>query len=158
MPWLSISLASINGFTDTVGLGCALLPMAVTCHFSSVSIPLTANATVTTQLTIDSNDPLSGGNMAAIANKPRGTASLAEICFPLVAFLPLALRRFRKRTRTLLAVPLLLLFCAAVTLISGCLKLYPAKRDPGIYTIEITGSGSDGGIFHYQNVTLTVTK
>jgi hypothetical protein len=42
---VTLSLASISGFADTIGLGCASLPAGVNCHFSSVNVALAANGT-----------------------------------------------------------------------------------------------------------------
>ncbi len=59
---VTVTITSNANFTDTIGLGCSSLPAAVNCHFAAISLNLPAGGTVSTQLTIDTNNPLSGGS------------------------------------------------------------------------------------------------
>ena len=61
---VTVNLTSNGSFADTIGLGCASLPAGVFCHFSSPSVKLTADGSASVQLTIDTNNPLSGGSSA----------------------------------------------------------------------------------------------
>jgi len=73
---VTVTLASANGFTDTIGLGCASLPSGVICHFAVSDPTLAADGTQTVQLTIDTNNPLGGG--ATAMNGPPGSSSGAS--------------------------------------------------------------------------------
>jgi len=55
---VNVSLSSISGFTDTIGLGCVTVPAAVNCHFSSGDVNLAANGSQTAQLVIDTTTRL----------------------------------------------------------------------------------------------------
>lgn len=154
---VAVSLTSNSGFTDTIGLGCASLPVGVTCHFSPVSVNLPANGAVSSQLTIDTNDPLSGG--ASAMNRMPGSkgASLAGL-LPFSAFFGWLLWRQRRHTAGLLTMTLVLALSAAAFLATGCSGFSSGSVAPGTYTIQITGTGANSSITHYQNVTLTITK
>jgi hypothetical protein len=44
-------------------------------------------------------------------------------------------------------------------LVSGCSSSFTqSSAAPGVYTIQVTGTGSTSTISHYENVTLTITK
>ncbi|MGH9607619.1 MAG: Ig-like domain repeat protein [Terracidiphilus sp.] len=162
---VTVSLTSTDGFTDTVGLGCASLPAAVTCHFTSPSVTLAANSTQTAQLTIDTNSPLTGGSSAM--NTPAGgqrtapgTApgtELAGIFLPVGLFFGWLFWRLRRRG-ALLTLVLLFALSGASFFLSGCNGFSMASAAPGTYTIQVTGTGANSEVVHYQNVTLNITK
>jgi large repetitive protein len=157
----TLTFTSIAGFSDTLGLGCASLPSAVTCHFSSPSVVLAANGTQTAQVTIDTNDPLSGGAAAMNAHGgSRGAdlAGLSILSLPLTAFFGLILRRFRKRHGPVFTVAILFLLFSAGMLLNGCNSFTQATAAPGTYVIQITATGVSSDVIHYQNVTLTITQ
>jgi large repetitive protein len=156
---VSVALTSINGFTDTIGLGCATLPAVVNCHFSAVSVPLVANATQTVQLTLDTNNPLGGGTSTS-RNTPlrAGNVRLAGLSLPIAAFFGMVFWRLRRRNRVFLrALPLLFLAGGAL-LLNGCGGFSQIDAAVGVYTIQVTGTGVNSDIVHYQNVALTVTQ
>jgi hypothetical protein len=158
---VSVAVTSINGFTDTIGLGCATLPPAVNCHFSAASVTLAANATQTVQLTFDTGNPLGGGGSTARTTAPRaGSVWLAGLSLPIAAFFGLVFRRIRRRTSAFSRVaPLLLMLLAAgAMLLNGCGGFSQISAAVGAYTIQVTGTGVDSDLVHYQNVALTVTK
>jgi hypothetical protein len=156
---VNVVLSSINGFSDTIGLGCATLPAVVNCHFSAASVSLAANGTQTIQLTIDTNNPLGGGSSTARNIAPRaGSLSLAGLSLPIAAFFGLIFWRLRRRTRAFLhAVPLLVL-AAGTLLLNGCGGFSQISAAVGTYTVQVTGTGVNSNIVHYQNLAITITK
>jgi hypothetical protein len=158
---VSVALTSINGFTDTIGLGCATLPPAVNCHFSAASVTLAANATQTIQLTFDTGNPLGGGGSSARTTAPHAEGVwLAGLSLPMAAFFGMVFWRLRRRTSAFASIaPLLLMLLAAgAMLLNGCGGLSQINAAVGSYTIQVTGTGVNSDLVHYQNVALTVTK
>jgi hypothetical protein len=155
---VAVTLTSNNGFADTIGLGCASLPSGVTCHFTSPSTSLVANGVQTVQLTIDTNNPLSGGSSAM--NRPAGNqgAYLAGMFLPFSVFFGWIFWRFRKRQMAALSMVLVLILSGAALLATGCSGFTMSTATPGTYVIQVTGTGANSDITHYQNVTLTITK
>ncbi len=155
---VTVAITSVAGFADTIGLGCASLPAAVTCHFSSPSVTLAANGVATAQLTIDTNSPLTGGS-SAMNNLPRrGNTELAGFFLPVGLFFGWLFWRQRRRTGSLLAVVMLCVLSGAALFLSGCNGFSMGTAAPGTYTIQVTGTGTSSGVVHYQNVTLNITK
>jgi hypothetical protein len=162
---VSVSLASISGFADaSIGLGCATLPAAVTCHFSSISVDLAANGSQTVQLTIDTNNPLSGG-VSAMNARPgnrgaiqAGLSILPVLSLALTALFGWVWRRFRKRHGAVFTIALALLLSSGVMLASGCSGFSQATATPGTYVIQVTATGANSDVIHYQNLTLDIGK
>lgn len=157
---VTVTLSSVGGFADTIGLGCASLPAGVTCHFSSSSPNLVANETPSqaVQLTIDTNYLMIGGSTAMNSYSARSSAALAGLYLPFSLIFGWALWRFRRRHATVLTTMLILLLSGAVLSITGCCNISSASAAPGTYAIQVTGVGSSSGIAHHQNVTLTITQ
>ena len=160
-----VTLTSISGFADAnIGMGCASLPAAVTCHYSSISVGLPANGNQTVQLTIDTNNPLSGGASAMNAHPGNRGASLAGLSILPVLSLPLSVFfgwifwRFRKRHGAVFTTALVLLLSSAAMLVNGCSGFSQATAAPGTYVIQVTATGTNSNVIHYQNVTLNITK
>ena len=154
---VTVTLTSVSGFSDTIGLGCASLPNGVTCHFSAISVPLAANGTATAQLTIDTNNPLSGGSQAMNSRTQGRRAVLAGLFLPFSLFFGWIVWRFRKRNARILTLVLFLVLSAAAMLATGCGGFSTSSAAPGIYVIQVTGTGSNSTVIHYQNVNLTIT-
>jgi hypothetical protein len=158
---VNLTFTSISGFADTLGLGCSSLPSAVNCHFSTPSVNLTASGTQTAQVTIDTNNPLGGGSGSLIAQpNSRGTylAGFSLLSLPLSAFLAFVVWRFRKRHGTVFTAVLVLLLSGATLLVNGCSGGFSqVTATPGTYVIQITATGTNSDVIHYQNVTLIVT-
>ncbi len=155
---VTVTITSTDGYSDTIGLGCATLPALVTCHFANNSVPLSANGTQTVQLTIDTNNPLSGG--ASAMNEKRGARgmTLAGIFLPAALFFPFAFRRFRRRHGFVLTAALAL-FLSGTLLVSGCAGGFSqSSATPGTYVFQVTALGVNSNVAHYQPVTLTITK
>jgi hypothetical protein len=155
---VTVTFTSIAGFTDSLGLGCASLPAAVTCHFSSPSVTLAADGIQTAQLTIDTNNPLSGGSSAMNSHPGNRGAYLAGLFLPISVFFGLILWRFRKRHGPVFTVMLVLLLSGAAMLVNGCSGFSQASASPGTYVIQVTATGADSDVIHYQNVTLNITQ
>ena len=156
---VTVSLTSEGGFTDTIGLGCASLPAGVSCNFSSPSVNLGANSTVTAQLTIDTNSPV-GGGASAMNNRTSGTGgmSMAGLFLPLSAFFGFVFWRLRRRGSAMLTMVLVMALSSAALLATGCSGFSSTKAAPGTYTIQVTGTGTQSDVIHYQNVTLDITN
>ena len=156
---VTVSLTSISGFTDTIGLGCASLTAGVNCHFSNISVPLGANATATATLTIDTNNPLGGGATAMNRQTGDRKVALAGLFLPLSFFLGWILWRFRKRHASVWSVVLILVLSGAAMLATGCGGGFTQNNAaPGTYTIQVVGVGANSNVTEYQAVTLTITK
>jgi hypothetical protein len=153
---LTVTLTSNGGFADTIGLGCGSLPAAVTCHFASISANLAANGRSTVQLTIDTNNPLSGGTVAANTRPGNRGVSLAGLLAPLGVLFGFIFWRFRKRRA--LALIAVLVLSSATLLVTGCGGFTQSKAAAGSYVIQVNGVGANSNVSRYQNVTLTITN
>ena len=151
-----VTLTSNNGYIDNIGLGCASLPALVTCHFASVTTGLAANASATVQLTIDTNDPLSGGTVGM--NSEKRSMELAGLLFPCALLFGGIFWRWRRRNAWILSTVLVLLGSGALLLVSGCSGITQKSAAPGTYVIQVIGVGESSDISHYQNVTLNITQ
>jgi hypothetical protein len=153
---LTVTLTSNGGFADTIGLGCGSLPAAVTCHFASISANLAANGRSTVQLTIDTNNPLSGGTVAANTRPGNRGVSMAGLLAPLSVLFGFIFWRFRKRRS--LALIAVLVLSSATLLVTGCGGFTQSKAAAGSYVIQVNGVGANSDVSRYQNVTLTITN
>jgi hypothetical protein len=154
----TVSLTSIGGLTATFTHSCAALPPYVSCLWSQSSVTLPANGTVSTSMTIDT-DQLPG--FLASTNKPgapftartlRGGWAGTTLAF----MLPLTLLNFKRRSnlRSLLSVMLLAILATTVTACGA--NHYPASTPPGTYIIPITAAGTSAGHTYTQTVNLTL--
>jgi hypothetical protein len=156
---VAVTLSSIGGYADAnIGFGCASLPAAVNCHFSSISVGLAANGAQTVQLTIDTNNPLSGGTTAMNAHPANRSASLAGLFLPFSLCFGWIFWRFRKLNPSALTAVLVLLLSSAAMLVNGCSGFSQATAAPGAYTIQVTATGTNSDVIHYANVALSITK
>ncbi len=136
---VAVNLAALNGFSGTVALVCGALPAGVICSFSSASVPLTASAPQTVQLTI--------------AN----LTTTAATGWPLTLGALICLFGWRRRRRSpLIFVAVALLGLSGALPIAGCgAGKVTGSAAQGSYTIQVTASG--GGIAHAQNIQLQIT-
>jgi len=155
---VTVTITPVNGFKDTVGLGCGSLPPGMTCTFSSLTTALDGTKANTITLTIDTNNPLLGG--ATAMNTPRGNArlTLASFFWPLGLLSGVLLWRFRKRSNLLRNALLVLLFAGSSVLMNGCGGIGKSSAVPGTYTIQVIGVGINSNISQYATLTVTVTK
>lgn len=152
---VSLGLASIKDFSDTIQFGCLGLPFAATCVFSTPQTKLAANGTATVQLTLDTGDPLGVGSQAS-TRIGRGESTVLLCFLPGMLLAGLGLQR-RARRKFLGLV--LVLCAAALTLTSaGCAGLQGSGTPPGTYTFKVTASGQGSGATQSQVLTLTVTQ
>ncbi len=155
---VTVNLTSNGSFADTIGLGCASLPAGVTCHFSSPSVKLTAGSSASVQLTIDTNNPLSGGSSAANTRTGSAKFSLAGLFLPLSLGFGLFFWRFRRRNARLITMAMALVLSAAMLLTTGCNSFSINTAAPGNYTVQVTGTGAGTNAQQYQNLSLDITK
>ena len=157
---VTVTLSSESGFADTIGLGCLSLPAAVNCHFSTISAALKAGGVDKVQLTIDTNNPLSGGTTSAANSHAGGQARyLAGVFFPFAGIFGWLLWKRRRRHAILFHAGLLFLFASsAALLVTGCGGFTQNSAAPGTYVIQVTGAGVNSNITEFQNVTLNITK
>ena len=154
---VTVNLASLGGFSDTIGLGCASLPAGVNCHFSSISVKLPANGAASAQLTIDTNNPLSGGSSAMNTTR-RSTAETAGLMLPIGLFFGWLFWRLRRRNASVWSLLLVLALSAGALFATGCSGFSMGSAAPGTYTIQIVGTGTNSNVVHYQNETVTITQ
>jgi hypothetical protein len=155
---VTVTLTSTGNFTDTVGLGCSSLPAVVNCHFASISLVLPAGGTVSTQLTIDTNNPLSGGVSAMNRRPQSGKFSLAGLFLPLSLAFGCIFWRMRRRNARILTMALVMILTAAAFVSSGCSGFSQATAAPGNYVIQVSGAGATTNVIEFQNVNLDITK
>jgi large repetitive protein len=156
---VTVTLTSVGGFSDTIGLGCASLPAAVNCHFSSISEALKVSGVDKVQLTIDTNNPLSGGTTAANSHTGGQAKYLAGVFFPFAGLFGWLFWKRRRRHTILFHAGLLFLFTSsAALLVTGCGGFTQNSAAPGTYVIQITGAGVNSNVTESQNITLNITK
>jgi sugar lactone lactonase YvrE len=155
---VTVTLTSNANFTGTIGLGCSTLPAVVNCHFASVSLNLPAGGSVSTQLTIDTNNPLGGGSSAMNRRPGAGKFSLAGLFLPLSLGFGFIFWRWRRRHAQALTMALVLILTAAAFVATGCGGFSQATAAPGTYVIQVTGTNTASDVVHYQNVTLDITN
>jgi large repetitive protein len=155
---VTVNLTSNGSFADTIGLGCASLPAGVFCHFSSPNAKLIADGSASVQLTIDTNNPLSGGSSAMNTQPKTSKFSLAGLFLPFSLFFGFVFWRLRRHSATFLSTAMLLLLSAAALLTTGCNSFSVNTAAPGNYVIQVTGTGANTSVEQYQNVSLTITK
>jgi large repetitive protein len=155
---VTVTLISNANFTGTIGLGCSTLPVAVNCHFASISLNLPAGGSVSTQLTIDTNNPLGGGSSAMNRRPGDGRFSLAGLFLPLSLGFGFIFWRWRRRHARVFTMALVLVLTAAAFVATGCGGFSQATAAPGTYVIQVTGTNTASDVVHYQNVTLNITN
>jgi sugar lactone lactonase YvrE len=149
----SLTLTSLEGFSDTLQLGCLGLPASATCTFSASQEKLAANGTVTVQLAIDTGDPLGAGSMAALGK--RSTNGILLCLLPCLFCFGVGARAKKVRTASLM---LLLCVVPFTTVLVGCSGLTIHGTPPGTYSFKVTASGVESGATVFQTMTLTVAQ
>jgi hypothetical protein len=160
----SLTLASLNGFTDSIALGCVNPPTYVTCRFTPASSPLAANSTATVSLYLDTDSVLGYAHLQSApppAHRTPSTINLALLLSPI----GLVAAFTRRRNKRLTGLRLLLLLLAAIPIsatLTGCGEIIypfaiPPSATPGTYTLQIVASGATTGVTHTANLTLQIT-
>jgi hypothetical protein len=154
----TLTLTSVNGFADTLDLGCLGLPYAATCTFAIDRAAMTANGTQTIKVVIDTGSPLTAGSVAKLEQSSAG--SLATMCLlPGGALLGLMFWRGRRRLRGSLGGLLAVLLLAALTSgLTGCGGMHINGTPAGTYTFQVSATGLGTGVTQAIDVTLTVTQ
>jgi hypothetical protein len=155
---LTISLGSQDGFTDKIALGCDSLPYSVSCNFSNNDFTLSANGTASVTLTVDTNSPLASGGQAKNESLFGSGGMLAAWLFPGAALFGFAFRRFRKNAAMLRALVVIAMLAGTTLLMTGCGGFSLNSAKPGNYVIQVTATGTQTGVTHVANLTLTVTQ
>jgi hypothetical protein len=156
---VTINLASENGFTDKMALGCDSLPFSVTCSFDNNGVTLGANGTASVQLTVDTNSPLAGGAQQSKNELPGSNGGmLAAGLFPGAALFGLAFWRFRKNAGAMKALVVVAMLAGTTFLMTGCGGFSLNSAKPGNYVIQITATGTQTGVTHVANLTVQVTQ
>jgi hypothetical protein len=156
---VNISLTSLDGFADSVALGCSSLPPSVTCNFSSTNTPLSANGSTSVTLTVDTNSPLVGGSQARNREPAApGSSGGALLAFLLPGAGLLSLWRFRRRTGLLKLIAILAVIAGATMAMNGCGGLSLSSAKPGTYVIQVTATGTKTNVTHVANLTVQVTQ
>lgn len=155
---ITVKIIANAGYADTVGLGCSTLPAGVNCHFANNTVNLTSGATQSVQLTVDTNNPLSGGSSAMNSRRGASDLTLACLFLPAGLFFGLGFRRFRKR-HSVFYTTILCILASGALLVAGCSGGFTqSSATPGKYVFQVTGLGVNSNVAHYQPVTLTITK
>jgi hypothetical protein len=154
----TLTITSVNNFTDTLDLGCLGLPFAATCTFSKDQVALPANGVQAIQVVVDTGSPLTAGSVAKLERPSAG--SLATLCFlPGGALFGLFFFRSRRKLRTRFAGLLMLLVLAGISAgLSGCSGLQINGTPAGTYVFQITATGTGSGVTQSMDITLTVTQ
>jgi large repetitive protein len=154
----TLTLTSVNGFTDTLDLGCLGLPYAATCTFATDTAAMTPNGTQAIKVVIDTGSPLTAGSVAKL--EQHGAGSMATMCLlPGGALLGLLFWRGRRRLRSSVGGLLLALLLAVLTSgLSGCGGLHINGTPAGTYTFQVSATGLGTGVTQAIDVTLTVTQ
>ena len=155
---VTVNLTSSGGFSDTIAMGCGGLPVGITCHFSPSSVKVPANGTGSTQLTIDTNSPLTGGLSASNKIPGKRGIAMAGLLLPISALFGWLFWRLRERYAGSFMLGIVLLLSLAALLVTGCSGISYASAAPGTYVIEVTGVGSGSNVIHFGTITVTVTK
>jgi len=167
----TLTLASLNGFADSLAITCANLPQYVTCQPTPSTAALTVNGTTTVSLYLDTDSVLGYARNTPPTGLPgRRTSPIALAvllpfglfgCFGLAAF-SRASRKARRATAHLRLLALLLALLPLSLALSGCTDIIdaydpPPSAVPGTYTIPIIATGAATHVIHIANLTLTIT-
>jgi sugar lactone lactonase YvrE len=152
---IQVTVKSIQGFADTIALGCVGLPNAATCTFSANQITLAANGTQTIDLVVDTGSPLTAGGVQT--SKVNLTTNITLCLLPGGVLLAFSMRRSRKASRMLGGLLALMVFLGSMGM-SGCGTLEVNGTPAGSYTINVTGIGSKTAATQSAPLALTVKQ
>jgi hypothetical protein len=158
---MTVTLASLGNFADTLVLSCANAPAYLSCSFSPNPAALTTNGTASVALSLNTNSLIASGRDNRGPARDRLPASAFSMAL-LLAPLWLAAGGGGHRRR---GVPLrgLLLAMLSVPVLFGLTscggnEIYPvASTAPGVYNVSITAIGVATGLTNSGQLTLTVT-
>lgn len=84
--------------------------------------------------------------------------SLAGLFLPLSLLFGWIFWRQRRRHAGVFTTALALLLSAAALVATGCNSYSTNTAAPGNYVIQVTGTGANSNVVHYQNVSLDITQ
>jgi hypothetical protein len=156
----TLTLTSLNSFSDTLALGCLGLPDRATCTFTSNRVALASGGVQVVTVVVDTGSALTGGAQAR--NEGMGGSGGAMLAFlpgGLLLGLLLWPRGLRRRLRGMRmgGLMMLLALAAVATGLTGCAGLQINGTPAGTYTFQVTALGTGTGVTQAMNVTLTVT-
>ena len=154
---VTLTLASVNNFSDTLNMGCLGLPNAATCTFSKDSVTLGAGGTQTITVVVDTGSPLTAGSQAKL-ERHEGRSAAAMCILPGGLLLGVLLWCGRGPKRNRLAGLMLLLLAGLASGLSGCSGLNINGTPAGTYVFQITATGTGTGVSESADITLTVTQ
>jgi hypothetical protein len=153
---LTITLTSLDKFSDTFNLGCLGLPYATTCTFSQNNqLTLPAGGSQSITVTVDTGNPLGAGAQARVGDGGWGRGGALACFVPGCFLLGLAGLRMR-RFRALAATLMLLTLVVASSALSGCGSLNVNGTPPGTYQFQVNAVG-ESGISQAATVSMTIT-
>jgi hypothetical protein len=156
---IAVSIAPLNGSTETVTLGCSPLPANATCSFATPTVTLDGTHTATVMATVNTNS--NAGMMfgpSGVTPDPRRQAplpaswQLAASLFAAIGSLMLIRTSRNRAWRLALAMVLLILPALSITACSNM----AGGNDTGKGTYAITVTGTSGATTHGASLTLTV--
>jgi hypothetical protein len=130
---VSVSIAALNNFNQTVQLTCSGLPREATCSFAQSLIPV-GGGTTTLSVTPAAPHACGSGSPYFVATNGFGGT------LPVLTITALALFLFRKRRRVLQGVMLAAVLCL-LPLVCGCSsQCTDFGTQPNTYTFTVTGT------------------
>ncbi len=138
---VAVSINPQNGFDSAVQLGCAGLPIGVSCKFSPSSLTPSGSTTVSTTLTVASSGESSAHQRSTQTTIPSGILAVVFCC----------LSRRRRKTLPLLSV--LVIGTIGLMLLAGCASFHIRNSSPATSTVTVTGSS--GSLQHGATFSLT---
>jgi len=154
---INVTLTAATNFTDTMQMGCAGLPTAATCTFSSDQVALSAAGTKTVQLTLDTGSPLTDGGQAKL-EQHRATSTTMACALPAAILLGFLIFGARRNRRSIGGLLLLILAVGTISL-TGCGTSVQMNGTPaGTYNVVVTAIGAKTGAMQSSTVVLTVTQ
>jgi hypothetical protein len=155
---VAVSVAPLNGSTQTVTLGCSPLPAAATCSFATPTVTLDGTHTATVMATISTSSGATAGPVGGPTSDPGRQAPLPaswQLAASLFAAIgSLALIRTSRNRAWRLALAMILLILPALS-ITACSNM-AGGNDTGKGTYAITVTGTSGATTHGASLTLTV--
>ena len=155
---VTVTVASVNGFSAATTLACSGLPTYSTCSFSPASVTPTGTAAATSTLTIATDVRAAAAALhiasqehpPVMSSEPR--IAIAGVVASLL-LLPLAGWKNRKLRKLLVLIAVIVGSALTMAGITGCGGGSP-KTPAGSYTVIVTGTS--GTLTHTANYSITV--
>jgi hypothetical protein len=158
----TVTLASLNGFADSLAITCSKLPQYLTCRPTPNPATLAANGTTAVSLYLDTDAVLGYARNTAPTTPSRHPSPISWA----LLFAPLSLfagARYQRKAKPALRLLVALLAILPLSLaLAGCGEIIipadiPPSVAPGTYVIPITATGATTGVSHTAQLTLQVT-